>query len=299
MTRRVLRRAGLGAVLALGAATPFAVAEPAGAALPASPIAATYVSGNWAGYAVTRSSRSGFASVSATWVQPAATCVGRAAYSSFWVGMGGFAQGSNALEQLGTEADCTASGRAVYSAWYEMVPAAPVTMRLRIRAGDTISARVSVHGKKTTVTLHDMTAGARFIRTLRVPRPDVSSAEWIVEAPSACTDSGSCLSLPLANFGSAAFSGVSATGRGDSTGAVSRAGWSTHPIALRQRADGLQGAAPPGAEAASAAPSPLSPDGSAFSVTWQAGALPAPAPSPGTPVPQRGKLGADARGRAL
>ena len=46
---------------------------------------------------------------------------GSATYSSVWVGLGGYAQTSRALEQIGTEADCSAAGQATYSAWFEVV----------------------------------------------------------------------------------------------------------------------------------------------------------------------------------
>src|SRR5438105_2174985 len=65
-------------------------------------------SGNWSGYAATGG---GFTSVSASWVQPAVSCTSKTTYSSFWVGIDG--DGSNSVEQTGSEADCS-GGRAVY-----------------------------------------------------------------------------------------------------------------------------------------------------------------------------------------
>ena len=46
--------------------------------------------------------------------------------------------------------------------------------------------------------------------------PDVSAAEWIAEAPSACTRSGKCRPLPLTNFGAVSFSKATATANGHS-----------------------------------------------------------------------------------
>src|SRR5437868_4540158 len=91
-------------------------------------------SSNWAGYAVNTSDGStSFASASGSWVQPTADCSsGSPGYAAFWVGLGGFADASQALEQIGTEADCSASGGAVYSAWYELVPASSVRLKLTI-----------------------------------------------------------------------------------------------------------------------------------------------------------------------
>jgi hypothetical protein len=78
----------------------------------------TRTSDNWAGYAVT--TRSPLISVSGAWVQPSAAC-GQpfATYSAFWAGLGGFNRSSRALEQIGTEADCTAAGRQDVYAWYD------------------------------------------------------------------------------------------------------------------------------------------------------------------------------------
>ena len=76
----------------------------------------TSVSSNWSGYAVAGSApdvSTTFTSVSGQWVQPTASCTSsRSTYSAFWVGLGGFSESSQALEQIGTSADCTASGKA-------------------------------------------------------------------------------------------------------------------------------------------------------------------------------------------
>ena len=58
------------------------------------------VSTNWAGYAT--STARPFASVTGRWVEPEATCGTTATYSAFWVGLGGFSDGSFAVEQTGT-----------------------------------------------------------------------------------------------------------------------------------------------------------------------------------------------------
>src|ERR1700755_417444 len=79
-------------------------------------------SANWAGYAA---SGTNFQKVSGSWTQPAASCDNGTGDAAFWVGLGGASQGSHALAQAGTEVDCS-SGQPVYSAWYELVPAAPV-----------------------------------------------------------------------------------------------------------------------------------------------------------------------------
>ena len=98
--------------------------------------------------------------------------------------------------------------------------------------------------------------------------PDVSSAEWIAEAPSACSSSGQCNDLPLANFGTVSFSSAKATAAGY-TGAVSDAAWSPTAIDLHASAGGFFGRRFGAmATAAVATLGDLSTDGSSFSVTW-------------------------------
>ena len=67
-------------------------------------------SNNWAGYAVTATS--GLRAVSGSWSAPQVACDQPfPTYSAFWVGLGGLKRSSNAIEQIGTEADCTAGSR--------------------------------------------------------------------------------------------------------------------------------------------------------------------------------------------
>jgi hypothetical protein len=233
--------------------------------------AATAVSSNWAGYAVSGTT---FRTVSGTWTQPAADCSSSTAAqtaSAFWVGLGGNSETSNALEQTGTEADCSTGGAARYFAWYELVPAASVKVPLKIAAGDRIAAAVKVSGTSVTVTLRNLTTGKGFMKTLRMASPDVSSAEWIAEAPSALTPGGARI-LPLTDFGTVRFTGASATSTSGHTGAISDAAWSATRVDLASETGGPGGPgfgpfAPPngGVEAVSSA---LKAGGSAFSVRW-------------------------------
>jgi hypothetical protein len=157
---------------------------------------------NWAGYSATGGT---FTSVSATWKQPTATCTSATAYSSFWVGLDG--DGTNTVEQIGTDADCS-GGKAVYYAWYEMYPKFPVNLSLTIHPGDTVSAKVTTGGNGTfTLTIKDTTSGGSFTTTQRLKRARLGSAEVIAEAPS----SGGV--LPLANFGTVGFSAATVNGQ--------------------------------------------------------------------------------------
>ena len=69
--------------------------------------ASDQLSSNWAGYVATaRHGPSKFSSVSGAWVVPAASCTGgHEAYSAVWVGVGGFRENAEGLEQLGTGAE--------------------------------------------------------------------------------------------------------------------------------------------------------------------------------------------------
>src|SRR3984893_2100950 len=191
-------------VLALLATAAAALAIPGAQAR-----AATSTSSNAAGYAVASADPAApvtYTSVSGTWVQPAANCsASGAAFSAFWVGLGGFSDTSQGLEQIGTESDCTAGGHATYGVWHELVPDASVPVKLKVFPGNRISANVTVTGQLVVVNLKNLTRKTSFTKRLFMAAPDVSSAEWIAEAPSACTSSGDCRALPLANFGPVAF----------------------------------------------------------------------------------------------
>jgi hypothetical protein len=157
---------------------------------------------NWAGYSATGGT---FTNVSATWKQPAAKCTAATAYSSFWVGLDG--DGTNTVEQIGTDADCS-GGKPVYYAWYEMYPKFPVNLSLKITPGDTVTASVTTGGNGSfTLTIKDTTTGGSFTTTQRMKHAKLGSAEVIAEAPS----SGGV--LPLANFGTVGFSAATVNGK--------------------------------------------------------------------------------------
>jgi hypothetical protein len=241
----------------------------AGSASAATNTSSEAVSQNWAGYVVGNSSTgSGFSNVSGSWVQPSVTCTsGQQDYSAFWVGLGGSSSGSQALEQVGTQADCTSGGGTSYYAWYELVPAAPVQLGLAVHPGDHISAKVDVSASDVTVALTDQTTGQSATKNLQMSDPDTSSAEWIAEAPSECDGSGGCQPLALSDFGTVDFTGASATSGGH-TGSISDSDWTAQPVALGS--SGAQDASyATGQSTAGANPSSVSTDGSSFSVAWQ------------------------------
>ncbi len=257
-TRRV-RRSLTAAVLWL-AAVAFGGAPAA--------LANTVDSSNWSGYAVHRPGVK-FTSVSGSWIQPTASCTpGQPTYSAFWVGLGGYSLTSNSLEQIGTELDCSASGAVRSSAWYELVPAPSRTIRLRVRPGDAITAKVTVTGHKVYVALDDLTSKRSFHRVLHANAVDVSSAEWITEAPSECIGQGDCQTLPLADFGSASFNLArvrSATGR---AGSISDRAWRWTELRLLPQGRHFVVVREGGTPAAESTPSALAADGSQFTVSY-------------------------------
>jgi hypothetical protein len=223
---------------------------------------------NWAGYAVHRSGES-FRQVVGVWQEPSATCRrGRQTFSSYWVGLGGYSTRSPALEQTGTEVDCTAQGRVRAFAWFELVPAPSVKVRLRVPPGDLIRGAVTATGHRVTVSLQDLTRHTRFFRVLHARVIDLSSAEWIVEAPSECLPDRRCFTLPLANFGSAAFDGAQVQATGGHSGSISDSSWRRTKIRLVPQNQGFVLAHPGLGAGGEAFPSLLQSGGSSFTVSY-------------------------------
>jgi hypothetical protein len=293
MVRRPLtaRLRGRGAALA-AAATALASVLGVGLAVGAAGAQAATLhttSSNWAGYAVRRTGVS-FKRVSGTWTVPAVNCSSSATstYSANWVGLGGYTSTSPALEQLGTESDCSASGKATYSAWFEVVPAAATTAKLTIQPGDEMFASATVSSsKKVTLTIADTTRKTKVTKSVQAGAIDVSSAEWIVEAPALCsgssTSDASCRQTALANFGSTTFGSARATTTGGHAGSILDASYDAIAISLAnrgfQRGPGFvpgggfgsgrgQGATSSTSDATPGAPSA---DGAAFTVSYGTG----------------------------
>jgi hypothetical protein len=161
------------------------------------------VSSNWSGYAATGTT---FSSVSASWIQPAATCTSQATWSSFWVGLDG--DGSQSVEQTGSEVDCS-SGQPQYYSWYEMYPAYPTMYQDPVKPGDHFSASVTGDASgRFTLVLTDRTQGWSHTQHPTVQGAARASAEVVAEAPSSLFGV-----LPLTDFGRVAFTGANANGR--------------------------------------------------------------------------------------
>jgi hypothetical protein len=120
---------------------------------------------------------------------------------------------------------------------------------------------VLVNGSKVTMSIKNATRMTRFSTTVTVvSQPlDFSSAEWIAEAPTACTPNGVCEVVPLTNFGSVTFSKAAATANHVS-GTITDPAWLATPLQLIPDAS---------AGGSGASPSALSADGRSFRVSWQ------------------------------
>lgn len=213
---------------------------------------------NWAGYAATGPV---FNAVSGSWIQPAVSCANKVTQSAFWVGIDGFGPTDPTVQQIGTDSDCTKGNRRnpggpSYYAWFEMFPSSLVvldTATYPVVAGDAMSAGVTRVGSRYQLTLTD--AGHWSFATVQSAptAPLDASAEWIVEAPTACTGSG-CRPVGLADFGSVGFTGATANGR-----PINAPGTTADQIDMTRNKKGT---------ILKASTSPLGPGGTGFGVTW-------------------------------
>jgi len=220
----------------------------------------TAYSTNWSGYAVTAASDS-VTSAAGSWIVPTVTGTSSGQYAAFWVGIDGAS--SSTVEQTGVLAVTTRSGfrgtTTTYYAWYEFYPSESIIQITKansgapatVKPGDTISASVTyVSGTTFTLSITDATQGWTFSITGSQSGATESSAEWIVEAPS--SNFGV---LPLANFGTVAFTGCTAK-VGGTTGPISS--FTYEQINMVTNRGVVKDTT-----------SPLGGDGESFTVTWK------------------------------
>jgi hypothetical protein len=174
LVSRAARILVAGAVVASALAAGTAAASPGFG--PQHQYGHNYSGGNWGGYV----SFGTFTTATASWTEPTVTCNSRNDLFAPWVGIDG--DGSSTVEQTGVATDCS-SGRAVYQAWYEMYPAAPVYYSNAVSAGDKITATVTRTATNTyRLDISDTTKGwsKTISKTLTSKH---SSAEAIIESP--------------------------------------------------------------------------------------------------------------------
>jgi hypothetical protein len=173
---------------------------------------------NWSGYVLPKFiTGEHYTAAQATWIVPQVFFDGIQSASSSWIGIGGFCkdtkcgrhQEDKSLIQLGTEQDSFSDTDAQYYAWYEMLPGAENQIfSLPVNPGDVITASLSCAAKcnkKTlwTLSMTNETTGDTWSLPVKYKSSRLS-VDVIEEAPF----SGGI--LPLADFGTATFSDVTA-----------------------------------------------------------------------------------------
>jgi hypothetical protein len=134
---------------------------------------------NWAGYVDHGRS---FSYTRASWVVSPLTCSSDDSVASFWVGVDGYH--SKTVEQAGTVGYCH-GGKPTYYTWWEMFPTNDAQLvGSSVRAGDEITASVSVSGSKYTLRVIDSTHPANsFTKIATCSACRNASVEWIAERP--------------------------------------------------------------------------------------------------------------------
>jgi hypothetical protein len=149
-------------------------------------------SSNWSGYNLGYlSTNTMYTSISGTWTVPKATPhkAGQAEHGATWIGIGGGCLNTSCTEtdstliQAGTEQDVSKSGKASYSAWYELIPQTSVTEDITVNPGDVINCSItSTSDGEWTIVLTDTTNGQSFTESTAYSSSELT-AEWIVETP--------------------------------------------------------------------------------------------------------------------
>jgi Peptidase A4 family len=136
---------------------------------------------NWGGYADYTSTANAFSAVSGTFRQPATVCTQEQELTATWVGLDGY--NTDTVEQDGTLAYCF-EGVPYYFTWWEIYPAASVTVGTSVQPGDLITASVTRSGTSYTLSITDANNPANSFSTVQsCSTCENESAEWIVERP--------------------------------------------------------------------------------------------------------------------
>ena len=139
---------------------------------------AGWASSNWSGYALTNGP---YTAIKGSWRVPSVSRKGSFTFSSTWIGIDGFKPGDSSLIQTGTESDFY-NNTAHYNAWIEVLPG-PEQPVFSVAPGDAMAADIhQVSAGSWSITITDTTTSASSQTTVSYHGP-LSSAEWIVEAP--------------------------------------------------------------------------------------------------------------------
>jgi hypothetical protein len=156
---------------------------------------------NWSGYTA---SSGRYTAVKATWVVPRFAPDSPAGADAIWVGIGGIRD--NDLIQAGTQETVSGHGSTQYSAWIETLPQASHPVPLVVNAGDSVTISIQLIADDNWQITFTNDTTTQSYQTEAQYRSSLSSAEWIVEAPS--TGRGRLIALD--RFGSVSFSEASA-----------------------------------------------------------------------------------------
>ena len=134
-------------------------------------------------------------------------------------------------EAVGTNSNCSASGKTSYYAWFELVPylsyRAFPEIKDEVRPGDRITGLVRVIDPRLVeLRLEDRTQGWTFMRKITFTSQDTSTAEWVVEAPAVCVRY-LCHEADLAHFDDVTIGSISESAHKVHGTLTNRAGMST------------------------------------------------------------------------
>jgi hypothetical protein len=166
------------------------------------------ISLDWGGYAVSSNvliPQPQVTGVNGSWTVPTAAVSTFDTFSAAWIGIGG--QSDTTLIQVGSEHD-SVNAQAVYSLWYEMLPADAITISsIQVSPGDKIAASISLANSNTNswiIAVSDVTTGQSFQQNF-VYNSSRLTAEWVIERPTVNNQIAT-----LANFGTVTFTDCSA-----------------------------------------------------------------------------------------
>ncbi len=208
---------------------------------------------SWSGYVVATNLNSpadnSVTFVSGQWIVPALDDSSGMGYSSFWVGMDGFSNGT--VEQIGMEADYFL-GQPYYYGWFQLYPLGGQNFTMDILPGDVMEAQVRYDANdQFLLSLSNLTTGEMHSFTVSYPQASRATAEWVAEAP---YYQGI---LPLADFGTVQFMNLKATIKNQTQTNIASGALQDAAIIMADDANTIK-----------AVPSGYSPTDSSFTITW-------------------------------